>query len=297
MTAHTIFLTRAGSPAENASARLLIDSLRTFGGEMSTCPIWVFVPAAQAGSCQELASQQVRVIPLDIPATLGAYPFGHKVCACASAEQMAPPDAHSLIWCDLQCLVVQPPLLFDLGSKYDAAVRPVHIRNVGLSSSEPLDAFWQGVYAAVGVDDVTVMVTSFVDSQRLRAYFNTHFFAIRPGLGLMARWYELFQGLVGDQSFQRVACPDERHRIFLFQALLSALLASSIEPRRLRLLPPAYNYPYNLHDRVPPDRRPSALNELVCLTFEGREVHPAAVTDIQLYEPLRSWLEEETQRH
>jgi hypothetical protein len=292
MTEPILFLTKAGSPAANAAARLLIDSLQTFGGELGACPVWAFAPAEQAEACQELASDQVRVIPLDIPAALRSYPFGSKVCACAQAEQMAPSGLQSLVWCDLECLVVQPPVLFNLGSEYDAALRPVHVRNVGLPPSEPLDAFWQGVFAAVGVADVPMTVTSFVDGQRLRAYFNAHFFAINPALGLLTRWYELFQGLVGDPEFKRAACADERHQIFLFQAVLSALVASSIETSRLRLLPPAYNYPYNLHERVPADHRPRSLNELVCFTFEDRSIHPDAVSDIQIDEPLRGWLEE-----
>jgi hypothetical protein len=38
----------------------------------------------------------------------------------------------TLVWLDLGCLVVQPPVLFELGSQYGAALRLVHIRNVGM---------------------------------------------------------------------------------------------------------------------------------------------------------------------
>jgi hypothetical protein len=178
-----------------------------------------------------------------------------------------------------------------LDAGLDAAFRPVHIRNVGLPPSEPLDAFWQGIVSAAGVSDILTSVTSFVDDQLLRTYFNSHAFVIRPALGLMQRWYELFQQLVGDALFQAEACADELHRVFLFQALLSTLVATSIEPARIRILPPTYNYPYHLQDMIPADWRFSSLNETVCFTYEDCNIHPNLVTGIDLREPLRTWLE------
>lgn len=290
MATHTVFVTKVRTPAGKAAARLLIESIQTFGGEMSGCPIWVFAADPQTEPCRDLASHHVQVLPLSVPSEIARYPFGDKVLACARAEAMAPSGVRSLIWLDLECLVVQPPLLFDLGSEFDTALRPVHVRNVGLPPSEPPDAFWRGIYAMVGVEDVPFTVESFIDRQRLRAYFNSHGLAVRPELGLFGRWYERFQRLVGDDQFQSAACPDERHQIFLFQALFSALVATSLDPERIRILPPTYNYPYNLHGEAPADRRAAALNDLVCFTFEGRAVHPNAVTDIAIREPLRAWL-------
>jgi hypothetical protein len=107
----------------------------------------------------------------------------------------------------------------------------------------------------------------------------------------MQRWYELFQQLVGDALFQAKACADELHQVFLFQALLSTLVATSIEPARIRILPPTYNYPYHLQDMIPADRRFSSLNETVCFTYEDCNIHPNLVTGIDLREPLRTWLE------
>jgi hypothetical protein len=221
---------------------------------------------------------------------VAAYPFGRKVAACARAEELAPAGTEALVSIDPSCLIVQPPVLFDLGPSFDAAFRPVHIRNVGLPPGEPLDAFWQGIYAALGVKDIATTITSFVDGQRLRAYFNSHSFAINPALGLMKRWYALFQQLVGDETFQAAACADEVHQIFLFQALLSALVASALDPARLRILPPTYNYPYNLQGRVPADRRAATLDDLVCFTYEERTIHSEAIQDIQVGDRLRAWL-------
>ena len=251
ITERMVFLTLVASPGDKTGARLLIDSIRSFGGKMSGCPVWVFEADPRKAPCADLSGPGVEVIPLDTPAPIRQVLFGHKVYACARAEELAMKGYQTLTWIDPNCLVVQEPRLFDLDEACDAAVRPVHIRNVGLPADGPLDDFWKGIYAALGVDDISATVTSFVDGQQLRAYFNSHAFAINPARGLMCRWLEVFEGLTADWDFQTLACQDELHQIFLFQAILSTLLASSIAPERLRILPPTYNYPYHLHGRVP----------------------------------------------
>ena len=291
MPSHSIVLTQVRSPAGKAAAQLLIESIRSFGGEMSGCPIWVFAADPQAEPCRDLACEQVQVFPAPTPETIRGYPFGDKVYACAQAETMAPEGCQALVWLDLECLILQPPLLYTLGEKCDAAFRPVHIRNVGLPPSEPLNAYWRGIYEALGIQDISLTTESFIDRQVLRAYFNSHGFSLRPGLGLLRRWYELFVRLVCDGRFQELACSEQRQRIFLFQALLSALVASSVAESRIRILPPTYNYPYNLQGEIGQDRCAGVLNELVSITFEGRSIHPKSAKDIEIREPLRSWLE------
>lgn len=292
MSSRSIFLTRVRSQAGKAAARLLIDSIQTFGGEMRGCPVWVFAVDPQVEACRDLASSQVEVFPLQVPRALTEYPFGDKVLACAHAEAQSAAETRSLIWLDLECLVIQPPVLYDLGNESDAALRPVHLRNVGLSPSEALNYFWESIYHAVGVQEIRQTVESFVDRQHLRAYFNSHAFSINPRLGLLRRWYELFERLVCDRQFQETACREQRSQIFLFQALLSALVASTVDQQRIRILPPSYNYPYNLHGEIGKDQRAVTLNDLVSITFEGRTLHPQSVRDIDIREPLRTWLEE-----
>jgi hypothetical protein len=287
MNSDIIFFTIAGANDKGA-ARLMIDSLRTFGGDLANVPFWVF--AIDPEPAQSLEGEYTRVLSLTLPNPVAAYQFGYKVAACARAEELAPAGTRSLAWIDPSCLVVQPPGFFMLDAGLDAAFRPVHIRNVGLPPSEPLDAFWQGIVTAVGVNDISTTITSFVDDQLLRTYFNSHAFAIHPTLGLMQRWYELFQQLVGDASFQAKACADELHQVFLFQVLLSTLVATTIDPVRIRILPPTYNYPYHLQDMIPTDRRLTALNETVCFAYEDCSIHPNQISGIDLHEPLRSWL-------
>jgi hypothetical protein len=279
------------SKQEQPAVRMLIDSIRSFGGTMAGYPILLFERLPGAADPWRGGRTDVKVLPLIVPDAVEGYPLAAKVYACARAEDRAREwGLRTLVWIDPACLVVNPPVLFDFGDRVDAALRPVHIQNVGLPAAAPLDEYWHKVYEAVGVRDIGATVESFVDRRPLRAYFNTHAFAVAVAKGLMREWYDVFAALVGDEDFQSGACNDESHKVFLHQAVLSALIAAAVDWDRVRILPPEYNYPYNLHDSVPTDRRARVLNDLTTVVHEDRSLDPAAISDIELREPLRSWL-------
>ena len=271
-------------------ARLLIESLRTFGGRLGRCPVWVLVPDDRPIDVAYEGMPDVQCQAVRVDGELEGYALADKVCACARAEELAGSEARSLVWLSPYALVLQPPLLLDLSPGFDAALPPVHIRNVGSLAAEPLDGHWRGVYAAAGLEEAAFTLESFVDAQRLRPYFNTHVFSIDPSRRLLQEWRELFRVLVKDRGFQARYCPDELHRIFLHQAVLSALLARRVPRERLRLLPVHYSYPLHLHSRVPAERRPDSLNALVCAVYEETLRYPETLNGLIVHEPLKSWL-------
>jgi hypothetical protein len=199
----------------------------------------------------------------------------------------------SLVWLDPNCLVIQPPALFNLNPAYQAAFRPVHIRNVGSLAAEPLDGFWDTIYRTVGMQGQPFTVRSFTDQQTLRPYFNSHLFSILPSKGVLRAWLETFKALIADRSFQAGACSSELHQIFLHQAILSTLVARLIPAERIRILPPVYSYPLHLHLETPQARRSKRLNSLVVAVYEDETPHPDNLQEIEILEPLRSWLVKE----
>jgi hypothetical protein len=246
--------------------------------------VFVSDPGAIPATCAELPNAEI--VPLAVEDGLREYPFSGKVRACAQAEGMAGDEVHSLVWMSLGCLIVNPPTLFSLDSSHDAALRPVHIRNVGSLCDEPLDPFWREIYRVLEVEESPFAVESLVDTQRLRPYFNTHCFSVNPAKKVLRSWWSHFKALASDQAFQAGACGDELHRVFLHQAVLSALFTKLSDWNRIRLLPDEYSYPLHLHQEVPQDRRPSALNDVVCAAYEQTQ----DLTLVDAYEPLRSWL-------
>jgi hypothetical protein len=282
----TRFLIMFRSAEGERLARIVIESLRAFGGPLRDCPVWAFGLDADRVSRALPGIEGVQRLPLAVEEGCPPYPFAEKAYACARAEEMAGPEVRSLAWLSLDCLIVNPPVLFDLSPKADAAFRPVHHQNVGSPAHEPPDDFWQGIYRALGVEDLPYTVESFVDGRTLRPYFNTHCFAFNPATGLGRAWWAHFKALVTDEAFQAGPCRDELHQIFLHQAVLSTLVPKMLDWERVRTLPPEYNYPLNLLHEMPPDRRAPTLNSLVNAVYE--EAFPWG--EIEVQEPLRSWL-------
>ena len=285
------FLLMFRSQMGERMARTVIESLRAFGGPLRDGEVWAFVldPARVPYALQDL--DRVRWFPLARQDDDPPYPFADKVYACARAEEMAGSAVQSLVWLGLDCLIINPPVLFDLGpapgvAPADAAFRPVHHQNVGAPAHEPPDGFWRGIYQALGIDEAPYTIESFADGRTLRPYFNTHCFAFDPATNLGHAWWEHFRALAFDPAFQAGPCHDEAHQIFLHQAVLSTLVAKQLDRDRVRLLPPEYNYPLNLLGEMPPALRAPALNGLVNAVYE--EAFPW--TEIEVHEPLRSWL-------
>jgi len=287
------FVSLIRSPEASQRLRLLIHSQRAYGGPFSRSPFWVFWdPAYHPAALVEATNgwENISFIPLQHADGLPDYPFVHKIAACAQAEELTAGHLRSLVWLDPNCLVVQPPTLFNLYPDYAAAFRPVHIRNVGSLAGEPLDDFWGTIYRIIGLESAPYTIHSFGDDQELRPYFNTHLFSIDPAEGILRRWLETFRILITDQPFQAVACRSELHRIFLHQAIFSTLAARLIPLEHLRILPPEYSYPLHLHSRLPQTIRATSLNDLVCAVYEDDPPHPQTIQDLPVREPLNSWL-------
>jgi hypothetical protein len=290
MTHALTFVTAVGHPDQILKVQLMIESVRAFGGLLSGSPFLLYELDPLHASCERVRSDRLEIVQLSGSELLQGYPFAGKVNACANAESRVKSEADQLVWISPDCLVVGEPRELVLGSHHDAALRPVHIRNVGLLVGEEPDKYWQGIYAAVGGSMTEVELETFVDQQRIKAYFNSHTFSIRADLGLMKRWREAFIELVEDRKFQDTACADVLARIFLHQGVLSALLVTALSANRIRILPTNYSYPYNLHASVPGHRQVVDMRELVILAYEDRSLDPREVEDIQISEPLRSWL-------
>jgi len=280
-----IFVTVVNSPAEAVQATFMIGSLRTFGGDLRDSEVLVFLPRGdQPGDLPK--QEHVTLLPLEMEEPFGQFALADKVFACAKAEEKYGARADSLAWINLDCLFVNPPVLFELDTEHHAAFRPVHLRNVGSLVGESLDEYWQKVYACVEVSESPYSVESFVDARLIRPYFNTHCFSINPALGVLQAWRKYFEMLVTDVDFQAGPCGDELHRVFLHQVVLSALVMKMVDHRRLRMLPPAYSYPLHLQEKIPPSRRIASLNSTVCTVYEDANV----LSSIVVEEPLKSWL-------
>jgi hypothetical protein len=283
------FITLVVTKEESRYARLMICSLREFGGEYHDCPVWIFTfePEVISDAFKDLSNLQV--IQLDSEPGFSNYFFGKKVIACAQAERMSRSENLSLIWLNPECLVIKPPRDLDISNHFRAAFRPVHIQNIGSAVNQPLDPYWQNIYDEVGIIDPGFEIESYVDGKHLRPYFNTHLFAVDVSVGLMQAWLDSFSNLITNEAFQKTYCRDQLHRIFLHQAILSALLVKMLAPGDIHILPPDYSYPLHLHDQISELYRAKSLNELVIAVYEDDDSHPLNA-GIEIDQALNSWL-------
>jgi hypothetical protein len=286
------FFTFAGSDKGFRHAMFLIKSLRTFGGSLRDSPFLVFVTDPDVIQVEDLKVGHVHFRLIEIPLDVRNYWFGDKVWVCAEAERLLDGKARSIIWMNPQCMIVNPPERLGLNSIHDAAFRPVHIQNVGLISDQRPDPFWHEIYRMVGLNQISHRVESYVDSKVLQPYFNTHLFSINPGMTVLRTWLDLFRRMITDQQFQRHSCESNLRKIFLHQSILSALVVKKIEWERIRILPPEYSYPLHLHHEISPDRQASSTNDLVCPVYEDEYHFPETHNDLEVREPLLSWIAE-----
>ena len=259
----------AGFDQEHA-ATALVESLRAFGGELAETPVVVVVDDPEQRRCERLRALGARVVRFGDPAAALAFPYGAKVFAAAEVEALVAGRARALAWLDAETLVLAPPRELLLGRGEAVALRPVFLANrVALAPDAPLDEFWARIYREVGADAAAAPpVRSLVDEVAMRAYLNCMVIAVRPERGLFREWLRHFRAVVADEAYLRAAVADPPHRIFLHQAVLTAVLVGRTTGKEWRWLTPRTGYPANLHDRVPAAWKAKSLDGLAVVSLD-----------------------------
>ena len=290
----TVFVTIVTNLAELNAVALLVHCLRTFGGEMKDVQGYILSSREMDVAGHFRTDRHIAIIPLHEKHSAEPYFFRSKVMACAQAERLTEKDGKVLIWLNPMTLLFKEPADFLLVGERKAAFRPVHIQNIGQEIGEPVDAYWDGIYKRVGRDADSYHLISFVDEKKLRPYFNSHLFAIDPALGIMQEWENLFNEMIQNEEFQRTCCADVPHRVFLHQAILSALIEIKLKRSQIHILPEEYSYPLHFHRQLNAEKQAHSLDELVCSVYEEGLHFPETFSGISVSPPLFEWLREQS---
>jgi hypothetical protein len=265
----SLILTLITNQLEAKKAWLMIESVRSFGGSLAGSQIWVFHPPELDISKPFAVFRNVSLAPLNIDDPYKSYEFSSKIFAMAAAEEMMNTQVRQVVWLDCAYMMLKPVPIPFLAPALDLALRPVHIRNIGSPAAEPPDGYWRAIYKEVGLDTIPDwIVESFVDRQMIRPYFNVSAFAFNPELKMMGLCREHFKRLVGDRSFQARCRSDKLHRIFLHQAVLSAMITKLVTRERIHTLPTAFAYPLHLHKELIAAGRAVSINEVDSLLYD-----------------------------
>ena len=286
---------------DERKALIQAESIRTFAGSLSDAPIWVFLPntveklSNQSREC--FNSLEVDLQPFESDPQTASFPFAGKVIASAAAETLAGRQTPILVWMDCGSMVIDEPaeLLLDGGKKLGC--RPVDHLLIGPPYDKPLDPFWELIYADCGVNHGALfpMITS-TDQVKMFPYINAGMLVLRPENEILRQWRDTFLGLYRESRYQDFYQANRLYQIFIHQAVLAGCILANIQQGEILELSHLVNYPLHMHTQYPIDRRPQSLNELVSFRYEEFFTNPNWQEEIQVKEPLQSWLAERVNR-
>lgn len=265
------FVACVESGALEQKARLLVKSIRRFGGAHRDAPIHTFAPrAGRAISDATLAvfddhgvTHHDELLNVDFD----EYGVGNKLFAAARAEELLGDEFVAFV--DTDTVIVSPPDALVLPNGVDAAVRPVefhrwrehertlHRRVSSSGDGDQSDDYWLRMYELCGVETRPFVETS-CDRVRIRAYANSGLIATRREAGLFGRWKSDFLTLI-DAGHR----PHDLH--YMDQLSLAATLARAWE--RVQWLDGRYNYPLVGRPLLAEPLRSARLDELVHLHY------------------------------
>jgi hypothetical protein len=288
-----MFASLAASQASFGRIRVLLDSLKAFGGELFRAPLIVLHPDRLEVTKEDTAllrSPNVHLVPFYISREEMDFPLAVVAIGAAAAEEAVAEKAENLVWLLEDTLVLRSPSAFVLPAGTQYTYRPVHHANIGSAWKNPPDDFWTAIYhhCKVAQNHLFPMDTC-VRDMMIHPYFNAGCQVTRPQNGLFSSWCESFRHLYRHPDF-RPFLANPLYRIFMHQAVLAGVVLSSFSPAQLHELPESYNYPLHLHTEYPPEFRPKKLNELVTCRYETFDELKKVLTFMAVDEPVKTWV-------
>ena len=288
-----MFASLAASPASFHRIRVLLDSLKDFGGDVFRAPLVVVHPDTldvTVEGARLLNVPDVHMIPFGISSEEMAFPLAVVAIGAAAAEKAVTGKAENLVWLVEDTLVLGSPSALVLPVSAQYAYRPVHHTRIGSLWKAPPDGFWTAIYRHCKVEpDHLFPMDTCVRDNTIRPYFNAGCQVTRLQTGLFSRWCELFRHLYGHPDFTQFFA-DPLYRVFMHQAVLAGAVLSSFSGAQLHELPESYNYPLHLHADCPPEFRPTKLNDLVTCRYETFDELRKILTVIAVDEPVKTWI-------
>lgn len=225
-------------------ALCLILTLRRNAGRWKDLPIVVYSPRPGRHVSAWLKSicldYSVSIVEDDLNVHYPDYPLANKPLAMADAEARF--SEEMLIFLDSDILVRGEPLEFSLSDMYCLAAVPDADKSVASTGAgDELDVMWLKLYELAGVTEHHFLETT-LSRQRVRAWWCSGVVACRRSSGIMREWLEVFE-----KSFSERNLFVARASYLREQMAFSATAARHM--KRMRNLPPAYNYHVQNYDK------------------------------------------------
>jgi hypothetical protein len=270
-------------------ARVLVRSLRAFGGALADRPVWAMVPAGQRALDALGGEPGVDLVPFEADPDARAFPFGGKVNAAAAAEECAEGQTARLVWLDADTLFIHEPGALLIPADRRLGYCPVHHRLIGSLYDLPLDAFWSLMYEACGVPAARVFpMQTIIGAETIRPYINAGLMVVRPEAGLLRAWRARFSALYRDPRCEAFYRQRALYQIFVHQTILAAVMLAEFEPGEMIELPRTFNYPLHLYADDP--HPPAALDDLITCRYESVFMEPGWPGRFPISGELSAWI-------
>lgn len=286
-------VTYAGNYEQEKAIKALITSIRKFGGKYSMSKIYVVTSNAEKLPCHSLKEKNVIVLPVDMKAEFKRYPLAIKAFAAAQVEKEVGKKVTTLVWFDPGTILLKSMDEYALENKFKAALRPVSLtNNIGIPPGEAPNNYWQPIYKKSGLDYKTLpTIKTVVDEVEIQPYYNCEIYSVDPRLGILTEWANLLTVFLNDQKYQEEACTTFLRRLFLHQAVLSAVISSKVQEDDIKPLSITSSYPFNQHNDVSEEKKIASLNEATAVIFDYAWYRIRTwMNRIPIEEPLKSWL-------
>ncbi|MCB2178860.1 hypothetical protein KQH61_05550 [bacterium] len=285
------FATLAIPPGWMQETVLLVESLRAFGGDLSTAPVSVWSlpdrpPTDEA--IEKLTSLDATLHTFEMEAAARKFPLAVIPFGAAAAEAFHQNDADILVWLLPDTLILQPPAAFQLSSDIQLAYRPVHHQNIGSPIKEAADAFWEQIYRHCEVPPERLFPMQTCYREVVRPYFNAGILALHPDDGLCQTWMETFRRTYQHADFTPFF-EQPRYAIFMHQAILSGVILQRFDQTQLVELPENYNYPLHMHTDYPQVGKPASLEAIATARYESVGELGGFLETIPASPVLREW--------
>lgn len=228
--------------------KLLVDSIRTFGGEICNSKIWAIKPRKGKAITQEtlsfLHNHDVEFIDIDLNKRWHLYGFANKIYAAAYIEEQFGNQYETLLFLDSDTIVtdaIDPEIL---EGKYKVAAKPIDSKHLAITPSNPISKFWERIYEACNFNDMRKLwtVRTTIENLEIYAYFNSGVVFVDPSSKIFSQWLENFHRVIKNKKFYHLAA---KEYFFLEQALLAGTILKEVPKPQVKVLDHTYNYSLN----------------------------------------------------
>ena len=269
-----VFAAFAQDESELEQALVLARSLRTFGGDMKEAPFWLYLPAESPELAGKIGH---RSLPMNIKVRTSATPeaardyyYSGKTFAAGNAEGTAAGNFKILAWLDADNIIVQEPEDFLLRDGVSFGWRPVMLKLIGSAYNQPPDTFWARLYEKLSVKPESIFpITTPVDNEQIRAYFNAGILIVRPDRGILRKWPVSYEKLYSDPFYQDECKKDIKKNIFLHQTALAGAVLNMLKRDEMVCLDDKYNYPFFFFEKYPVEKQLKSLDDAVTIRHDG----------------------------